>query len=79
MMTIDRILSIDSDAAFEAAALDLFRYQAERCAPYRRYIELLGIDSHAVRSIEEIPFMPIELFKTEDVYCSDKVHYERRK
>lgn len=71
MTTIDTILSIDSDASFEAAALDLFRYQAERCAPYRRYIELLGIDPRSVQYVEQIPFLPIELFKTEDVYCAD--------
>ena len=59
MLHIDTILSIRSEAEFEAKALELFRYQSEYCEPYRRYVELLGIDPNEVRSIEEIPFMPI--------------------
>ena len=69
MLNIDTILSIRTDAEFEACALELFRYQSEHCEPYRRYIELLDIDPNEVRSIEEIPFMPIRLFKSTDVYC----------
>ena len=70
-MNIDTILSIDSRASFEHCALELFRFQAEHCAPYHRYIELLGIDPTAVDSVEDIPFLPIELFKSEDVYSAD--------
>lgn len=69
MMTIQSILRIDNDAAFKQCALELFRYQAERCKPYRDYIALLGIDPASVTHIEEIPFMPIELFKSHEVYC----------
>ena len=68
-MTIQSILRIDNDAAFKQCALELFRYQAERCEPYRDYIALLGIDPASVTRIEEIPFMPIELFKSHEVYC----------
>lgn len=71
MITIDRILAIDDRASFEAAALDLFRFQAERCEPYRRYIGLLGIDPADVVRVEDIPFLPIELFKSEAIYCGE--------
>ena len=71
MLNIDTILSIRTDAEFEACALELFRYQSAHCEPYRRYIELLGIDPSEVQSIEEIPFMPIRLFKSTDVYCGE--------
>lgn len=67
----DKIFSIGNDEEFEAVALELFRRQAERCMPYRQYIELLGIDPQGVKSIEQIPFLPIELFKTHDIYCGD--------
>ena len=52
-------------------ALELFRFQAERCAPYKRYIDLLGINPAEVESIEQIPFLPIEFFKTFDIYCGE--------
>ena len=53
-------------------ALSVFHRQAEQCAPYREYIERMGIDPHAVQRIEEIPFLPIRLFKTHEVYCGAK-------
>lgn len=55
---------------FEQAALELFRFQARECAPYRRYLSLLGADPDEVTRPEQIPFMPIELFKHCDVYCA---------
>ena len=67
----EKIFSIGNDEEFEAVALELFRWQAERCMPYRQYIGLLGIDPQSVKSIEQIPFLPIELFKTHDIYCGD--------
>ena len=67
----EQIFSISSDAEFEAAALELFRRQAEQCPPYREYISLLGVDSAQVERVENIPFMPIEFFKWRDVYCGE--------
>ena len=71
MIGIDDIVSIGSEAEFSAAALALFRFQAERCEPYRRYVELLGINPAEVSRIEEIPFLPIELFKSHTIYCGE--------
>ena len=67
----DKIFSISTDAEFEAVALELFRRQAELCAPYREYISLLGVDAAAVERVEDIPFLPIEFFKWRDVYCGE--------
>lgn len=71
MFEVNRIFNIDSQEQFLNCALELFRFQAERCEPYRRYIELLGIDPAEVSKVEDIPFLPIELFKSCDVYCGD--------
>ena len=71
MFDVERIFNIESKEQFESCALELFRHQATHCQPYRQYIELLGIDPSAVSAIEEIPFLPIELFKSSDVYCGD--------
>ncbi len=72
MIGCEKILSISGDREFEAAALEVFHFQAERCAPYKQYIELLGIDHTQVTTLDKIPFMPIELFKTFDVYCGEQ-------
>ena len=63
------IFSIRSDAEFEAAALELFRRQAAECAPYREYLSLVRVKPEAVRTFGEIPYLPIQLFKTHEVYC----------
>lgn len=72
MNELDRIFKLQEEREFEALALSVFRRQAERCAPYREYIEHMGIDPHAVQRIEEIPFLPIRLFKTHEVYCGEE-------
>ena len=50
-----------------AVALRLFRYQARHCPPYRAYLDVLGCKPDAVERITDIPFLPIEFFKTHDV------------
>ena len=52
----DKIFSIKTEQEFEQVALEVFRFQAEHCAPYKQYIELLGISPCEVKSIEQIPF-----------------------
>ncbi len=64
----DIITSIKTKG-FEATALGVFNFQAQECAPYREYLELLGVDIQSVNSIEKIPFLPIELFRSHRVYC----------
>lgn len=69
MIGIDDILGIRSDEEFGEVALRLFGIQASECEPYREYLSLLGIDPGMVRRVEDIPFLPIELFKSHSVYC----------
>ena len=71
MTNYDNIFSIASDAEFEREALQLFRHQAEQCAPYAEYVRLLGIDPSDVTRIEQIPMLPIEIFKSHKVYCGE--------
>lgn len=71
MNLADKIFSIKTEQEFEQVALEVFRFQAEHCAPYKRYIELLGVSPCEVESIEQIPFLPIEFFKTFDIYCGE--------
>lgn len=69
MPTIDDILRISTPGEFEAAAMGVFRRQALECAPYRDYLEAVGIQPQGVTCTREIPFLPIELFKTHHVFC----------
>lgn len=69
MIDTKSIFSIATPADFDRVVLEVFRFQAEACAPYREYLELLGVDPAAVECPKQIPFLPIELFKSHRVYC----------
>jgi len=71
MKGIDDIVTIRNDEEFSQAALALFRFQAERCEPYRQYLELLGLNPAEVCRVEDIPCLPIELFKSHTIYCGE--------
>ncbi len=62
---------IQSEAEFKSAALATFRHQALSCAPYREYLELIGCKVDEIEEVTQIPFIPIELFKSKEIYCGD--------
>lgn len=66
---VDRIFSVADEDSFRHEALALFRFQAERCEPYRQYLDLIGANADEVREVEQIPFLPIGLFKSHEIYC----------
>ncbi len=65
------IFEVDGDESFTRLALTIFRYQAVHCGPYREYLQLLGVDPSGIHSLEEIPFLPVELFKTCRIYAAE--------
>ena len=69
MARYDEIFLIGSEAEFEREALRLFRHQAEHCAPYAEYVRLLGVEPSQAQRVEDIPMLPIEIFKSHKVYC----------
>ena len=54
-----------NSVSFEEYAISLFRFQATENPVYAQYINHLGIDPQQVKHIENIPFLPISLFKTQ--------------
>lgn len=62
---IHQIFSIEDEAAFERAALKVFKYQFENVQIYQSYCQSIGIINPM--TLSEIPFLPIEFFKTHDI------------
>lgn len=62
-----QIFRIKSVEEFNSLALQAFEYQREKCAVYRQYLELTGRLHLTPKNPFEIPFLPIRLFKTQDV------------
>lgn len=52
---------------FTKIALELFRYQAQHNAVYRSYVKYRGTDTANVQLLEQVPFLPIEFFKEQEV------------
>lgn len=62
-----KILSIDSDASFNALALELFHEQSERNLVYKKYLNLIGKQPDEVLHYTAIPCLPVSFFKTQQV------------
>ena len=70
MINSSDIFAISTPEQFTRVALEIFRFQAENCPPYAEYLRLIGADIETVKSIEQIPMLPIELFKSHTVYSA---------
>lgn len=70
MVSKEDIFDIKTDEEFIQIALKVFRLQASNNLVYARYIKLLGIDINSVDSLEKIPFLPIEFFKSHKVIAT---------
>jgi len=56
-----------SNKQFDAVALATFQWQAKKNVVYKKYISQLGVNPKQVKSIRQIPFLPIAFFKTQKV------------
>ncbi len=54
---------------FDNLALKLFKYQAQNNPVYARYIKNLKRDYRKINAIKDIPFLPVEFFKTQKITC----------
>ncbi|HNP33577.1 MAG TPA: acyl transferase [Flavobacterium sp.] len=64
------IFTISSHKQFEKIALKVFRFQYENNSVYREFCEFLNTDVQKVKSLEQIPFLPIQFFKSHDIVSS---------
>jgi phenylacetate-coenzyme A ligase PaaK-like adenylate-forming protein len=65
------IFSIKDDEMFEMAALEVFRFQYQNGNVYQKYCKLLGCDPSNVRSLDDIPFLPVEFFRDFMILCPE--------
>lgn len=63
-ITANEVFNIRNSKSFEKVALELFQYQAENVSVYKEFIHHLGISVEQVDNIYDIPFLPIEFFKS---------------
>jgi len=51
-------------SGFESLAIDVFRFQYINNGIYRQFADALRVDAAGVKSLEQIPFLPVNFFKT---------------
>lgn len=76
LITSQDIFTISNQKQFEKIALKVFRFQYENNQVYREFCELLNIEKGNVKSLQQIPFLPIQFFKSRDVLSSTKTIQE---
>jgi phenylacetate-coenzyme A ligase PaaK-like adenylate-forming protein len=72
MQSINSIFNIQSEAEFTTTALEIFKFQFEHNSVYRSFCDLLYKHPSDVHTIEQIPFLPIEFFKTHTIASTNK-------
>jgi phenylacetate-coenzyme A ligase PaaK-like adenylate-forming protein len=70
-VNIDSIFSVTADD-FEEKALAVFAYQFAHVPFYQTYCKLMHKQPGNVRTINDIPFLPIEFFKTQQIIAEGK-------
>ncbi len=66
------VFSLSNKKGFEKKALEIFHFQAEQNPVYKKYVEQIGINPEKVKTVSQIPFLPIEFFKTHEVVTGDR-------
>jgi phenylacetate-coenzyme A ligase PaaK-like adenylate-forming protein len=67
LITSTTIFSISGQKQFEKIALKVFRFQYENNLVYQEFCDLLKTDVQKVKSLQQIPFLPIQFFKSHQV------------
>jgi len=59
-----QIFQINDEKSFYGIALEVFKIQSKSNIVYKKYLEALNVSAEEIVAIEEIPFLPIEFFKS---------------
>ncbi|MEL6918666.1 MAG: acyl transferase [Bacteroidota bacterium] len=71
-MDIDSIFGNSSPKKFESLALDIFGFQYQKNPIYQQFCKHLGRTENQVTSLSQIPYIPIEFFKSKKLITDGK-------
>ena len=67
MISTHDIFTSSNQKQFDKMALKVFRFQYENNLVYREFCDFLKTDVQKVKTIQQIPFLPIQFFKSHEV------------
>ena len=71
MSLLNKIFKINSESDFNNAALQIFNFQYENTPIYRKYVDIKKIEIEKIKHYKEIPFLPIQFFKSNQVLAKN--------
>lgn len=69
---VDDIFKITNDQEFNNLALSVFKFQYLNNEVYKAFVDSLGVVPENIHHYSQVPFLPIEFFKSRDVICNGK-------
>ena len=76
MISNSNIFTISNQKQFEKLALQIFRFQHQNNLVYRQFCDLRKIEIQKIKSLQQIPFLPIQFFKTHKVVSNNNLVQE---
>ncbi len=74
---LNRVHKVSNYTDFSSLALEVFEFQYKHNEIYQKYCVETGRDRAKVNSVKEIPFLPIEFFKTHNVTSVQESEIEK--
>lgn len=70
----NQLIALNREKDFENLALEVFQLQVKSNKVYNEFIKNLGVSLFSVKEINQIPFLPVEIFKSQKVLTGDDTH-----
>lgn len=67
-----KLEKINTDLDFNTLAIEAFNYQYENIPTYKEYCDNLKINTSQIKQYKQIPFIPIEFFKSREILDKNK-------
>lgn len=68
----DTIFTLSTETEFNNLALSVFQFQYQNNKVYKAFAQSLRVQPETIKHYSQIPFLPIEFFKNQDVICNEK-------
>jgi phenylacetate-coenzyme A ligase PaaK-like adenylate-forming protein len=70
--SLTELIFSEDPGDFDTTALEVYRYQYEHTPVYREFCDALHRSPSTVETVSDIPFLPVQFFKSHDVIDKDK-------
>lgn len=67
----EQIFQVKHDNDFNELAIEIFHHQLENNPVYQDFVKNLSVNTMAIKQYHQIPFLPVELFKSQIIKAGD--------